>query len=181
MEMEQLNYGEEIPCSSDVENAGCWPDDSITGNAPMLILYPATGNNWSEDKDVVTDGFIVGLFISYTWAITISFTASTVAFMPITDDDMADMCPGNTFCHNNCTLADGSTGTGSTLVLSGGDMAASKEPGNIQSLLVWCGCIRMHYYMWKRQSYNNYSFLLAKKSFVTGKQSEIYLTVLKGS
>ena len=148
--MEQLNFGEEIPCSSDVENAGYWPDDSITVTAPMLILYPATGNNWFEDKDVVTDGFIVGFVIVYTWAIPVSFTASTVAFMPKTDDDLADMCSGNTLCHNNCTLADGSTGTGSTLVLSGGDMAASKEPGNIQSLLVWRGCIRMHYYMWKR-------------------------------
>ena len=77
---------------------------------------------------MVTDVFIVGLFISYTWAITISFTASTVAFMPKTDDDLADMCSGNTFCPKNCTLADRSTGTGSTLVLSGGDMAASNDP-----------------------------------------------------
>ena len=116
----------------------------------MLILYPATGNNSSEDKDVVTDGFIVGFVIVYTWAITLSFTASTVVLIPKTDDDLADMCSGNTFCPNNCTLADGSTGTGNTLVLSGGDMATSKEPGNIKSLLVWCGCIRMHYFRWKR-------------------------------
>ena len=136
MEMEQLNFGEEIPCSSNVENAGCWPDDSITVNAPMLVLYPATKNNWNDwdEKDVVTDGFIGGLFMSYTWITTISITANTAAFMPITNDDLADMWSGKTCSPNHCTFADGSTGTGSPVVLSGVDLTASKEPGKIESL-----------------------------------------------
>ena len=47
---------------------------------------------------MVTDVFIVGLFLSYTWAITLSFTANTAAFMPKPDDDLADMCSGTDIC-----------------------------------------------------------------------------------
>ena len=75
MEMEQLNFGEELPCSSNVENAGCWPDVSITVNAPMLVLYPATENNWYDwDEEVVTDGFIIALFLTHIRANTGAFT-----------------------------------------------------------------------------------------------------------
>ena len=70
--------------------------------------------------------------------------------MPITDDDLADMWSGKTCSPNNCALADGSTGSGIPPVLSGGDLTASKEPDKVESLLAWCGCFRLHNYMWKR-------------------------------
>ena len=149
--MEQLDYGEEIPCSSNLDNAALGPDDSKTVDAPMLVLYPAKENNWSEHKDVVAGLFIVGLFIVYTWANTIPFIGATIAFKHIrddvssTDDDMSDVSQGYTFHHNASTSAAGSGSV--TLALSVGTMAASDEPGNIQLLLVCCGCIRMHYYM----------------------------------
>ena len=121
----------------------------------MLVLYPAKENNCSEHKDVVADLFIVGLFIVYTWAKTTAFIGVTIAFKHIrddvfsTDDDMRDVCPGYTFHHNASTSAAGSGSV--TPALSVGNMAASDEPGNIQLLLVLFGCIRMPYYMWKRQ------------------------------
>ena len=78
MELEQLNFGEEI-LSSNVENAGCWPDDSITETAPMLILHLATGNNWDDwDEEVVKDGFIIALFLTHIRAITDAFIGFTM-------------------------------------------------------------------------------------------------------
>ena len=150
--MEQLDYGEEIPGSSNLDNAAFGPDDSKTINAPMLVLYPAKENNWSEHKDVIADLFILGLFIVHTWAKTMAFIGGTIAFKHIrddlfsTDDDMRDVCLGYTFHHNASTSAAGSGSV--TLALSVGTIAASDDPGNIQLLLVWCGCIRMPYYMW---------------------------------
>ena len=55
MEMEQLNFGDELPCSNNVENAVCWPD-VITVNAPMLILCLAMENDWDDlDEKVIKD------------------------------------------------------------------------------------------------------------------------------
>ena len=84
--MNKPDSGEEIPCSSNFDNAALWPDDSKTVDAPMLVLYPAKENNWSEHKDVIADLFILGILIVHTWAKTIAFIGGTIAFKPIRDD-----------------------------------------------------------------------------------------------
>ena len=89
MEMEKLNVVEELPCSNNVENAVCWPDVSIPDDAPMFIpsKYPATENNWDDwDEEVVTDGFIIALFLTYTRAITDAFIGFTMDIKHVTDD-----------------------------------------------------------------------------------------------
>ena len=141
MEMEQLNFGDELPCSNNVENAVCWPD-VITVNAPMLILCLAMENNWDDlDEKVVKDGFIIALFLTHIRAHTDAFIGFTKDIKHVTDDvssiddDMSDVSPGNTFHHNASTSAAGRGRV--TLALSAGTMAASDEPGNIQLLLYW--------------------------------------------
>ena len=149
MEMEQLNFGDELPCSNNVENTVCWPD-VITVNAPMLILSLAMENDWDDwDEEVVIVGFIIALFLTHISSITGAFIGFTKDIKHVTDDvssiddDMNDVSLDNTFTDSTLAVGKGS----GTVAPSAGTTAKSDEPGKIQLLLAWCGCFRMHYYM----------------------------------
>ena len=78
--MEQLDSGEEIPCSSNLDNAALWPDDSKTVDAPMLGSYPANQNEDSEQTDLISNRFILGLFIMNNLGETNTFIYGTIEF-----------------------------------------------------------------------------------------------------
>ena len=75
--MEQLDSGEEIPCSSNFDNVALWPEDSKTVDAPMHGTYPANQNKYSEYTDLMGERFISGMVMVDNWRETTSFISGT--------------------------------------------------------------------------------------------------------